>query len=55
MKPVGGGATPVQPARFTFVFDAKAGIQRNPTFVKLIAWYDNEWGYRASSSTSRSR
>ena len=27
------------------VFDAKAGIMLNPTFVKLVAWYDNEWGY----------
>jgi glyceraldehyde 3-phosphate dehydrogenase len=27
------------------IFDAKAGIMLNPTFVKLVAWYDNEWGY----------
>merc|ERR1712157_613820 len=26
-------------------FDAKAGIMLDPTFVKLVAWYDNEWGY----------
>jgi glyceraldehyde 3-phosphate dehydrogenase len=29
----------------TSVFDAKAGMQLDPTFVKLVAWYDNEWGY----------
>jgi glyceraldehyde 3-phosphate dehydrogenase len=29
----------------TSVFDAKAGIELDPTFMKLIAWYDNEWGY----------
>ena len=29
----------------TSVFDAEAGIALDPTFVKVIAWYDNEWGY----------
>ena len=29
----------------TSIFDAKAGISLNDTFVKLVAWYDNEWGY----------
>ena len=29
----------------TSVFDAKAGIQLDETFVKLVSWYDNEWGY----------
>jgi len=29
----------------TSVFDAEAGIALDGTFVKLIAWYDNEWGY----------
>lgn len=27
------------------IFDASAGIQLNKNFVKLVAWYDNEWGY----------
>jgi glyceraldehyde 3-phosphate dehydrogenase len=29
----------------TSVFDANAGIQLDKTFVKIVAWYDNEWGY----------
>ena len=29
----------------TSIFDAKAGIELNPTFFKIISWYDNEWGY----------
>ncbi|GAB2691672.1 type I glyceraldehyde-3-phosphate dehydrogenase [Mucilaginibacter koreensis] len=29
----------------TSIFDAKAGIALNENFVKVVAWYDNEWGY----------
>ncbi len=29
----------------TSIFDAGAGIALTPTFVKVVAWYDNEWGY----------
>lgn len=29
----------------TSIFDATAGISLTDTFVKLVAWYDNEWGY----------
>ena len=29
----------------TSIFDAEAGIMLNPNFVKVVAWYDNEWGY----------
>lgn len=29
----------------TAIFDEKAGIQLSPTFVKVVAWYDNEWGF----------
>ena len=29
----------------TSIFDEKAGIQLDPTFVKVVSWYDNVWGY----------
>ncbi len=29
----------------TSIFDAKAGISLNENFVKIVSWYDNEWGY----------
>ncbi len=29
----------------TSVFDAEAGIALDKTFIKVVAWYDNEWGY----------
>ena len=38
-------STDIRGESCTSVFDAKAGIQLDSTFVKLIAWYDNEWGY----------
>lgn len=30
---------------YSSIFDSKAGISLNPRFVKIVAWYDNEWGY----------
>ncbi|MGB7980612.1 MAG: type I glyceraldehyde-3-phosphate dehydrogenase [Candidatus Nanopelagicales bacterium] len=38
-------ATDFRGESLTSVFDANAGIALDPTFVKLVAWYDNEWGY----------
>ena len=35
----------VDNAEHTSIFDEKAGIQLDKTFVKVCAWYDNEWGY----------
>ncbi|KAK7857084.1 glyceraldehyde-3-phosphate dehydrogenase gapcp2 [Quercus suber] len=32
------------------IFDAKAGIGLNNSFMKLVSWYDNEWGYRFQST-----
>ena len=31
--------------RWTAIFDVKASISLNDNFVKLVSWYDNEWGY----------
>jgi glyceraldehyde 3-phosphate dehydrogenase len=38
-------ATDFRGESLTSVFDAAAGIALDSTFVKLVAWYDNEWGY----------
>ena len=34
-----------KPHHRSSIVDAKAGIQLSPTFVKLVSWYDNEFGY----------
>jgi glyceraldehyde 3-phosphate dehydrogenase len=38
-------ATDFRGESLTSVFDASAGIALDSTFVKLVSWYDNEWGY----------
>jgi glyceraldehyde 3-phosphate dehydrogenase len=38
-------STDFRDSALTSIFDAKAGIQLDSTFVKLVSWYDNEWGY----------
>merc|ERR1719217_1268225 len=38
-------STDFQGDRRSSIFDAKACISLTPTFVKLVSWYDNEWGY----------
>ena len=38
-------ATDFRGETHTSVFDAEAGIALDSTFVKLVSWYDNEWGY----------
>ena len=38
-------ATDFRGEECTCVFDAEAGIALDKTFVKVVAWYDNEWGY----------
>jgi len=38
-------STDFETCTISSTFDAKAGIMLDPTFVKVVAWYDNEWGY----------
>jgi glyceraldehyde 3-phosphate dehydrogenase len=38
-------STDFRGSAFAVVFDAEAGIALDPTFVKVVAWYDNEYGY----------
>ena len=38
-------STDFETSPISCAFDAKAGIMFDPTFVKVAAWYDNEWGY----------
>merc|ERR1712024_249025 len=38
-------STDFETCTISSTFDAKAGIMLDPTFVKVVCWYDNEWGY----------
>jgi len=38
-------STDFRTCSMTSIFDAKACIELDPNFVKLVSWYDNEWGY----------
>merc|ERR1712228_316600 len=38
-------STDFETCTISSTFDSKAGIMLDETFVKVVAWYDNEWGY----------
>lgn len=38
-------STDFESSPISCTFDSKAGIMLDPTFVKVVCWYDNEWGY----------
>merc|ERR1711879_999920 len=38
-------STDFETCPISYTFDSKAGIMLDPTFVKVVCWYDNEWGY----------
>merc|ERR1711963_870908 len=38
-------STDFETSSISSTFDAKVGIMLDPTFVKVVCWYDNEWGY----------
>jgi len=40
-------STDLRGQTYTSIFDATAGLQLDPTFIKIMSWYDNEWAYAA--------